>query len=323
LDEAFEKESPFFLYLPYHVAHWPLQARPEDIALYRGKYIRGWDKMRDERYKRMQELGVIPKNTKLSAAEGNLNKLRGAFTPDYINYYPWEGLSEQSKDSLELEMAVYAAMIHRMDLNIGRVFEKLEKEGELKNTIVMFLIDNGACPFDARKIKDVQPGPANSYWCMRTSWGNFNNTPYRQFKQTGYNGGSNSPFIVRWPGVIKPNTITGQPGHVVDIAPTFLDILEIEYPETINGYKTQKLHGQTLMPIFKGEQREQPSFFMSGLNKHRMYREGDYTICRLNGDEWQLYNVIKDPSQTNDLSTKEAGILKQMIEAYDNNPSVK
>jgi arylsulfatase len=323
LDEAFEKESPFFLYLPYHVAHWPLQARPEDIALYRGKYIRGWDKMRDERYKRMQELGVIPKNTKLSAAEGNLNKLRGAFTPDYINYYPWEGLSEQSKDSLELEMAVYAAMIHRMDLNIGRVFEKLEKEGKLKNTIVMFLIDNGACPFDARKIKDVQPGPANSYWCMRTSWGNFNNTPYRQFKQTGYNGGSNSPFIVRWPGVIKPNTITGQPGHVVDIAPTFLDILEIEYPETINGYKTQKLHGQTLMPIFKGEQREQPSFFMSGLNKHRMYREGDYTICRLNGDEWQLYNVIKDPSQTNDLSTKEAGILKQMIEAYDNNPSVK
>ena len=115
--------------------------------------------------------------------------------PDYTDYYSWDSLSESQKDSLDLEMAVYAAIIDRMDQNIGRVLKKLEKHGKLENTLIMFLNDNGSCPFYTNKIPDVQPGPANSYWSLRATWANLGNTPYRQYKQCGHEGGSHTPFM--------------------------------------------------------------------------------------------------------------------------------
>ena len=302
LDEAFEKEDPFFLYLPYHAAHYPLQARPEDIAKYRGKYLKGWDLLREERFKKMNELGVLPENTKLSLPEGNLNKFRGPLLPAYTDYYPWNGLSEVQKDSLDLEMAVFAAIIDRMDQNIGRVLKKLEENGKLNNTLIMFLVDNGSCPFYSNKITDVQPGPDNSYWSLRSTWANLGNTPYRQYKQAGHEGGSHTPFIAYWPGVIKANTITHQPGHIVDLSPTFLDIMNIQYPETINDYRSLPLHGSSLLPVFKGEERKEPDYFISGMEKFRMFRSGSYKIVKLNNGEWELYNIIEDPSETENLA---------------------
>lgn len=313
LDEAFSKEAPFFLYLPYHAAHYPLQARPEDIEKYRGKYIKGWDQLREQRFERMQELGVLPENTSLSPPEDNRNQFRGPLIPSYTDYYPWESLSDAQKDSLDLEMAVFAAIIDRMDQNIGRVLQKLETAGELENTLVMFLVDNGSCPFYANKIKDVQPGPANSYWSLRTSWANLGNTPYRQYKQCGHEGGSHTPFIAYWPGVIEPGTITHQPGHVVDIAPTFLDITQASYPDTIQGHQTLPLHGNSLLPVFKGEHREEPPFFISGLDKFRMYRSKDWKIVRMNGGDWQLYKMDQDPTELNDL----AGELPEKVAEMD------
>ena len=302
LDEAFGKEEPFFLYLPYHTAHYPLQARPEDIARYRGKYLAGWDALRQQRFERMQQLGVLPENSKLSPPEGNLNKFRGPLVPDYTDYYPWESLSDAQKDSLDLEMAVFAAIVDRMDQNIGRVLDKLEKKGELENTLIMFLVDNGSCPFYANRIKDVQPGPANSYWSLRASWANVGNTPYRQYKQCGHEGGSHTPFIAYWPGVIEKNSITHQPGHVVDIAPTFLEILDIPYPDSIREYPTLPLHGSSLMPVFQGKKRKEPDYFISGLDKFRMFRSGDYKIVRMNGGDWELYNIRKDPTELENLA---------------------
>lgn len=316
LDEAFRKDSPFFLYLPYHAAHFPLQARPEDIAKYRGKYLAGWDKLRHERFERMQKLGILPPNTKLSPPEGNLNKLRKPLVPDYVNYFPWESLSNGRKDSLDLEMAVYAAMIDRMDQNIGRVLKKLEQNGKLKNTIIMFLVDNGACPFYTNKIKDVQPGPANSYWSMRSTWANLANTPYRQYKQCGMEGGCNTPFIAFWPGHIKPNTITDQPGHIVDLAPTFLDLLNIEYPQSVNGYPAISLHGKSLLPVFMGKERKEPDYFISGLDAFRMFRSGKYKIVRLNKGPWELYDIKADPSETNNIAGSHPEIVKEMAEKY-------
>ena len=303
LDEAFNKDDPFFLYLPYHAAHYPLQARPEDIAKYRGKYLAGWDLLREERFKKMQQSGILPENSKLSPPEGNLNKFRGPLVRSYTDYYPWESLSDAQKDSLDLEMAVFAAIIDRMDQNIGRVLNTLEKNGELENTLIVFLVDNGSCPFYSNKIKDVSPGPANSYWSLRATWANLGNTPYRQYKQCGHEGGSHTPFIAYWPGVIGKNSITHQPGHVVDIAPTFLDILNIPYPDSINGYATIPLHGSSLMPVFHGEKREEPDYFISGLEKFRMFRRGDYKIVRLNGGPWELYNIKNDPTELENLAT--------------------
>ncbi len=302
LDEAFQKKDPFFLYLPYHAAHYPLQARPEDIKKYRGKYLKGWDKIRQERFAKMQKLGVLPKATRLSPPENNLNKLRGPLIPDYTDYYPWDSLSESQKDSLDLEMAVYAAIIDRMDQNIGRVLKKLEKEGKLENTLIMFLNDNGSCPFYSNKVTDIQPGPANSYWSLRTAWANLGNTPYRQHKQCGHEGGSHTPFVAYWPKKIAPNTITHQPGHVVDMAPTFLDLLDMQYPDSIKGHATLPLHGSSLFPVFMGEKRKEPDYFISGLENFRMFRSGDYKIVRLNGGEWELYNIIEDPTELVNLA---------------------
>lgn len=316
LEEAFGKTDPFFLYLPYHAAHYPLQARPEDIAKYRGTYLKGWDLLRQERFAKLQGIGVLSKNTTLSPPEGNFNKLRGPFVPSYADYYPWESLSEAQKDSLDLEMAVYAAIIDRMDQNIGRVLDKLRENGKLDNTLIMFLADNGSCPFYANKIKDVQPGPANSYWSLRSTWANLGNTPYRQFKQCGHEGGSHTPFIAYWPGVIQPNTITPQPGHVVDIAPTFLDILQTQYPDSINGYPVIPLHGSSLLPVFKGEERVEPDYFISGLDKFRMFRSGDYKIVRLNGGDWELYDIKNDPTELNNLAATFPAKLDALANYY-------
>ncbi|MFK7810929.1 MAG: arylsulfatase [Maribacter sp.] len=317
LEDTIEKEAPFFLYLPYHAAHYPLQARPEDIAKYRGKYLQGWDSLRQKRFAKMKALNMLPKNTKLSPPEGNLNQFRGPLIPEYTDYSPWNEFSDEQKDSLDLEMAVYAAIIDRMDQNIGRVLEKLREKGKLENTIVLFLVDNGSCPFYTNKIKDIPPGPANSYWSLRASWANLANTPYRQFKQCGHEGGSHTPFIAYWPNTIKPGSFTDQPGHVVDLAPTFLDILKTRYPDSINGHKSLPLHGSSLLPIFNGKQRKEPNHFISGLDKFRMFRTGDYKIVRLNNGRWELYNIKEDPTELNDLSIQMPEKLRAIELKYE------
>lgn len=322
LDEAMEKDNPFFLYLPYHAAHYPLQARPEDIAIYRGKYMAGWDSLRIQRFKKIKQLGLLPDNAKLSPSEGNLNKFRGPLIPAYTDYYPWESLTDLQKDSLDLEMAVYAAMIDRMDQNIGRILKKLEDRGELANTLILFLADNGACPYYQNDIKDVPPGPANSYWSLRSTWANLSNTPFRQYKQAGHEGGSNTPFIASWPGVIQPNTICTQPGHVVDIMPTFLDILDIEYPDSIHNYPALPLHGSSLLPVFKGETRKEPDFFISGMEKFRMFRKGDYKIVRMNGEDWELYNLKNDPTEIENLASKLPEKVIELLNIYKQNAGI-
>ena len=315
LDEGHE-DQPFFLYLPYHSAHYPLQARPEDIDKYRGKYLKGWDQIRQERYERMQAIDILPIGTQLSPPEGNFNVLRGPLIPAYKDYYAWDTLSDLQKDTLDLEMAVYAAMIDRLDQNIGRVLSWLETNDQLDNTIIMFLVDNGACPFYSNK-SDILPGPDSSYWCQRAAWANVANTPYRQYKQTGYGGGSHTPFIAYWPGVIQPNSITHQVGHVIDLAPTFLDLLNISYPDSIHGHLTLPLEGFSLLPIFQGKQRPEPSYFMSGLRKHRMYRKGPYKIVRMNGGAWSLYNVVEDPSELEDLANRFPQIVELLASEHD------
>jgi arylsulfatase len=142
------------------------------------------------------------------------------------------------------------------------------------------------------------------------------NTPFRQYKQCGHEGGSHTPFIAYWPGIIESGTMTDQPGHVVDIVPTFLDILKLQYPDSINGYATIPLHGSSLLPIFKGIERREPDYFISGLDKFRMFRSGDYKIVRLNGGEWELYNIKDDPTELNNLATTLPDKLNEISNYY-------
>ncbi len=329
MDEVMERDAPFFLLLPYHAAHYPLQARPEDIAKYRGKYRKGWDTIREERFARMKEMGILGQDTKLSPPEGNTNRFRGhpkgfdEIRKKFPTYYPWDSQTEEEKDQKDLEMAVFAAMIDRMDQNIGRVIQRLEEEGELKNTLILFFTDNGSCPFDSNVDFDIPPGPAEGYRCLAPTWANVGNTPFRLYKQNGHEGGANTHFIAHWPDRIQPGQITSQTGHVVDLFPTFLEISGSSYPETYQGKPTLTLEGQSLLPVFEGEEREEPPYFISGnLERFRMFRKGKWKIVRENWaakapTDWELYDLVSDPTELRNLANEMPGKLGEIVGEYE------
>jgi arylsulfatase len=325
LDTAITKRNPFFLYLPFNNAHYPLQARPDDIQKYRGKYLKGWDIIRQERYDKLVEMGILDARYALSPPEGNINKFRGHPEGDeeirekIPLYRPWDTLSEQEKDDLDLEMAVFAAMVHRLDINVGRIVTYLEDKGIRDNTLILYLSDNGSCPYDSNRDFEHPPGGPESYRTLCAAWANVGNTPFRYFKQFGHAGGANTHFIVSWPDKIQNvGSITHQPGHVVDIFPTILEIMNASYPEQINGNPTLQLDGQSLVPVFLGEERQQPEYFVSGhTERFRMYREGAWKIVRANEGEWELFNMIEDRTELNNLAKERPDVVDQLLSNYE------
>ncbi len=310
LERRENKEAPFFLYLPYGAAHYPLQARKEDIEKFRGKlYKIGWDRLRKLRYEKMIELGILDPKYGLSEPTSNINKFRGHPEGDEERrakiplYRPWDTLSEAEQEELDLEMAVFAAMVHRMDYNIGRVVEYLESTGELENTLIMYLSDNGSCPYDSNRDFEYEPGDPAGFRTLSAAWANLGNTPFKYFKQFGHEGGAHTHFIAHWPNQIPASQITNQPAHLVDIFPTIIESAGLSYPDSVNGKKSIPLHGNSMIPIFHGEQRPEPSCFVSGFqDRFRMYREGDWKIVNTNEEGWELYNLKDDLTEINDLS---------------------
>ena len=284
LDEYKGEEKPFVLYLPYTAPHYPLHAWPEDIAKYRGKYKVGWDKIRKQRFKRMKEMGIIGSNHKLTPRASKA----------------WEDLSEEQKDAEDLKMAVYAAMIDRVDQNLGRLFAKVKELGKWENTLIMFLTDNGACSEQPNTTPDIPPGPVESYRTISVGWANASNTPYKKFKSTDYEGGIRTPFIAHWPGVIKP-AMTNQVGHLIDVSATFRDITGAKYPKIINGKKTKTPVGKSLLPIFKGKEREIHHEIYWRFNRANAVRQGDLKVVRA-GKAWELYDLKADPTEMNNLA---------------------
>ena len=284
LDEYKDEDSPFVLYLPYTAPHYPLHAWPEDIAKYRGKYKIGWDKIREQRFKRMNEMGIIGPNHKLTPRASKA----------------WDDLTDEQKDAEDLKMAVYAAMIDRVDQNLGRLFAKVKELGEWDNTLIMFLTDNGACPEQPNTTPDIPPGPVESYRTVSVGWANASNTPYRKFKSTDYEGGIRTPFIAHWPGVIKPG-MTNQVGHIIDVSATFRDITGAKYPKEILGNKTKPPLGKSLLPILKGEEREPHKEIYWHFNRANAVRQGDLKVVRA-GKVCELYNLRADPTEVNNLA---------------------
>lgn len=325
LDEVMGREKPFFMLLPYHAAHYPLQARPEDIAKYQGKYRKGWDKIRQERFERMKEIGILDPETRLSPPDGNTNQFRGTKEPGFEEirahwneYVPWDSLSAVEQEKRDLEMAVFAAIIDRMDQNIGRVLDALEDAGKMENTLILFFTDNGSCPFDSNVDFDIPPGPTEGYRCLSPPWGHVGNTPFRLFKQNGHEGGSNTHFIAHWPRIISPNEITAQPAHVVDLFPTFLELAGTEYPTSSKGKSSLPLDGQSLLPVFEGNQRPESEYYISGFtDRFRMYRRKDWKIVRENNADWELYNLKQDPTEMDDLAGTMPDKLQEMVTQYE------
>ena len=296
LVEYKDEDKPFLLYLPYTAPHYPLHAWPEDIAKYRGKYKIGWDEIRKQRFSRMNKMGIIGPNHKLSERASKA----------------WEDLSEKQKDEEDLKMAVYAAMIDRVDQNLGRLFAKVKELKKWENTLILFLTDNGACPEQPNTTPNIPPGPVESYRTVSVGWANASNTPYRRFKSTDYEGGTRTPFIAHWPGVIKPG-MTDQVGHIIDISATFRDITGAKYPKTINGNKTKDPVGKSLLPIFHGKTRKSHKEIYWHFGSANAVRQGDLKAVRQGRSAWELYDLKADPSEVNNLAnvnpekTKELG----------------
>jgi arylsulfatase len=217
-------------------------------------------------------------------------------------------------------MAVYAAMIDRLDQNIGRLLEKLRSQDKFENTLIIFLIDNGASPFDNGGNTGHGPpnfGAAGSYNYQRPEWAAVANTPWRYYKRYGYGGGSRTPFIAHWPLVIRPG-MTKQLGHVADLLPTMLDLAGVNYPVRIADGPTPELDGESLAPIFHGEERDQPEILVSGFQeKNRMIRVGRWQIVRLGNGPWKLYDMQTDPSEMRDLAAEHPDRLAEVLARYE------
>jgi arylsulfatase A-like enzyme len=304
LDEYKNEEKPFFLYMAYTAPHDPLMAWPEDIAKYKGKYDKGYEKTRLARYQKQLEMGLIDQKYQLSDA----------------TFKNWDELSDSVKIDEIKKMEVYAAMIDRLDQNIGRILAKLKEVGKDENTLIMFVSDNGASS-EMVKINDDygEIGTMTRWSSLGGSWANVGNTPFRYYKNFSFEGGINTPLIAYWPGKIKPKTFTEFPGHMIDFMATLVDITEADYPTEYNNQQITPMQGQSLLPVFKGEnsERENPIFWEWRRGK-AVYSNGFKIVKEGQDNPFELYNLENDPTETNNLATENPEKLKELEQQFNN-----
>lgn len=289
---ASNAEKPFFVHVTYTCPHYPLHAKPVDIAKYRGQFKMGWDKLRNDRWQRQKDMGLADSAWKLSRGDERA--------------YAWETANHDFEDH---RMAVYAAMIDSMDQNIGRILKALQDTGHDKDTLVMFLSDNGGCAEEpgGRDPAERNPGPANDYVAVGPAWGWAQNAPFRRYKSWLHEGGITTPFIAWWPEHIPANSINRDVAHIIDLLPTFLDFADAEYPKQYHGHEILPVEGISMRPLLSGKPREghgQLAWFWAN---NRAIRQGDWKLVwdKLNRDrEWELYNIAKDRCETANLAKR-------------------
>lgn len=296
LDEAKNDERPFFLYTAYNAPHWPLEAPDENIGNYRGKYDDGWDELRAEKLTRMKKLGLVSDATKLSTSG----------CPE------WDSLPEDDRRELAFRREIYAAQIERMDQNIGRIVSKLEKLGQLENTLILFLSDNGCSSergmFGYGWKKNTKSNFAQ--WRKQSgrsasqgeAWSNASNTPFRLHKRWVHEGGIATPLIAHWPKTITDGgKLTHQPGHVVDVMATCVDVSGAEYPQTLEDRTIKPAAGSSLLPAMRNSSHNEPRTLFWEHEKHAAIRAGDWKLVTLNAAEdaaWELYDMSSTRTET-------------------------
>lgn len=327
--EEHNSDKPFFIYLPFTAAHWPMHAKPEDIAKYKGKFDDGWDALRQKKFEKMLQMGLIKPEWKLSGK-------------DNIPYWGNANLKAWYSELME----VYAAMVDCMDQGIGRVMNALENKGIKENTLIFFLQDNGGCaeefgfaseikPFhkevkiheikpmakdefqtemvpiytrDGRPVlvgKGLTPISDNTYLGYGKPWANAINTPFRMYKHWVHEGGISTPLIVHWPAGIKAkNEFRNQPGHLIDIMATCIDLAGVEYPKTFNGNSITPFEGISLTAAFRNEDFRYRAIFWEH-EGNKAVRLGKYKlVSKWEQDSeytWELYDIDLDRSEMNDL----------------------
>ncbi len=312
---------PFFLYLPFNAPHWPLQAPQEDIDRYKGVYDIGWDSLRVLRIQRQQELGLLNKTQTIAE--------RDAAVPQ------WNALSYEEKQFWKTRMEVYAAMVDRVDQNIGKLLEHLKQVGKYDNTLIIFISDNGPqggyrgiTTTGSTSGRGFRPGgntytgpigSPNSYGFQDQPWAYLSKTPLLEYKDDLHEGGISSPLIAWYPKKIKAGRIAQGLGHIIDLAPTFYDLAGIKYPETFDGIKPNALPGKSLLPVFFEDKevvdRGNPIFWERAGN--RAVRDGKWKLVSAYPSyQWELYDIDIDRGETQNVASENPGIVTQLAEAY-------
>lgn len=315
------QNRPFFLYVAQTAPHWPLHALPEDIKKYREIYKAGWDVVRDARYKKMIREGLFP-------ADKNI------LSPRFDKERKWEDNPNKNWDAYA--MAVRAAMVDRMDRGIGRIINALRETGELENTLIFFLSDNGASSDDAqnygpgldrpaetrdgKKIiypvdKKTLPGTETTFASTDNMWSNVANAPFRYWKAESYEGGVCTPLIAHWPRGLaaKKGSVTGQPGHVMDFMSTVEELAGVRYPKEFNGQAITPTDGKSLVPVLKGKQRKGHEYIFFEHIGGRAVRWGDWKLVTLDAKkDWELYNIKNDRTEVHDLAAQHPQLVEQL-----------
>jgi arylsulfatase A-like enzyme len=349
--EARKSGAPYFLYLAYQSPHFPVQTRADDAAQYARTYDKGWDRLRAERLARMKKFGAVAQNTQLTPRSRihlpEVARRLGSMTADGDNP-PWDSLDADRRADLAGRMKAYAGMVTGMDRNVGRLIADLKRSGELENTLILFLSDNGACAewepfgFDLNQPANVSTGAGinmgtpnmpnilhrgaalnamggpDTLFSYGSAWANLSNTPWRLYKHYSHEGGISSPLIVHWPAGVKSRGQWGdQPGHVIDVMATLVDIAGGTYPKELAGVNIRPLAGVSLRPAFTNQPlaRKEPLFFEH--DGSRAVREGDWKLVRARGGEWELYNLAADRTELKDLAAKYPERVKAMARLWE------
>ena len=330
-----DKSNPFFMYVSYTAAHWPMHALPKDIAKYKGKYDAGYEAIRMARYEKMKKLGVID--------DWPLSPMPQAWSEIPEEKRPWELRC----------MEVYAAMVDNMDQGVGRIVKALKANGQLDNTLILFFQDNGGCsegrgrnarkdaakprkpmgknelqtemvPTHTRAGKPVMtgpdhmPGPSATYIAYGRNWANVSNTPFREYKSRNHEGGVSTPLIAHWPkGITVKNELRHRPGHLIDIMATCVELSGATYPKKYQGYDIQPMEGLSLAASFSKDEEPDRALLFEHYGKAAI-RKGNWKLVRLGYRKpWELYDIEKDRSELNDLAGKQPEITAELAELWE------
>lgn len=333
-----QSDKPWFLFLGHSSPHFPIQAPPDRVDKHVETYRQGWDRLRQERFDRMKQLGLIDGDrwslNSRSVVPVDRDDIANGFSGR--ENPAWSSLAEERQQDLARRMAVFAAMVESVDDGVGKIREHLEETGDLDNTLILFLSDNGACyewgpfGFDEFSRKGVttlrtgdalrQIGGPGTYQSYGSGWANLGNTPFRLYKHFTHEGGISSPFIVHWPeGIGSPSEWIRDPMHVMDVMPTLVSAAQATYPDYIGERKIIPPEGVDLLPALRGGRLPQRSIGFDHQGAHA-FRNGDWKIVwskRMPHQiEWELYNLAHDRCELHDLASKYPVRVERMVEEW-------
>ena len=321
--EAATKDRPFFLYMSHYAPHWPLHAKPVDMAKYRGLYRElGWDAARAGRHRRLMELGLIGADNKLSPRDERVPA--------------WKEASHQAWEAER--MAAYAGQVDSLDQSVGRVLDALQRAKVEEQTLVIFLSDNGASdqglggsldkpgqswridgtPTQVGNKPTIPPGGADTFVTAGPAWANVSNTPFRRHKNTNHEGGIATPCIVRWPAVVKQTgKISPELSHITDIMATCLEVAGVPDPARFDDRQLLPLAGKSLLPVLQGRDREGHPSLCWSTSGCRAVRVGSWKLVSLKDRPWELYDLSRDRSELHDVVQQHPDRVQSMAKIFD------